>query len=152
MQHLYMVVVGSGLILVSGCHQAKEPPAKGQGAQAEANARANGTNSSAVTADLTERDAEIIRHVLAEYDDPPGNRIYFLTSTPMNDWGPNGNWSDLPQSFHNSVASLNTKYRRAHEAYLKEDCVLEKGTNAKAWMRWITIKTLSSLSDVPRRA
>ena len=88
---------------------------------------------------LSVRDAELIRYLLNESDDDPGDRIYFLTSTPMDKWTDDGGWSPLPNSFHNSISNLQTKYRSADEAYLRDGHVLVRGTNETAWMKWVSI-------------
>ena len=97
---------------------------------------------------LDERDAEILRFVVAEFDDRPGNRIYFLTTTPMENWTETGGWNSLPDSFHDSIAQLQTKYRPAREAHLRAGRVLERNTDAEAWMRWVTIVEWKSDTEV----
>src|SRR5687768_18572346 len=72
-----------------------------------------------VIAELTDRDADLVRYLLRERDDPADDkRIYFLTTTPMDDWGEMGTWAELPAAFHQSIADLKTKYRPASGAYL----------------------------------
>lgn len=99
-------------------------------------------------APLSDRDAEVIRLVLEEDPGEQGDRIYFLTTTPMDKWGEHGTWTDLPQSFFDSIAGLPIKYRPASEAYLKNGSVLERGTDAKSWMQWVTIKRWISDCEV----
>ena len=104
------------------------------------------TYSSLLT--ITERDAEIIHFVLSQYDEPIPDRIYFLTTTPMVAWGEDGQWKDLPTEFTQPLQALKVTYRPASEAYLSEGHVLEKGTNAKAWMKWVSIKKWISDTEV----
>jgi len=99
-------------------------------------------------AHLSDRDAEVICFVLHSHDSHPGDRIYFVTVTPIAEWSIDGGWSRLPESFHESIVGLQTKYRPATKAYLCKGRVLEHGTDAKAWMRWVTIKEWTSPTEV----
>ena len=91
------------------------------------------------TKKLSERDGQLIRFLLNDSDNDPGDRIYFLTTTPMNKWTNDGGWSSLPDSFHSSISNLQTKYRTADEAYLSGGHVLVRGSDETAWMKWVTI-------------
>ena len=42
------------------------------------------------TKKLSERDGQLIRFLLNDSDNDPGDRIYFLTTTPMNKWTNDG--------------------------------------------------------------
>ena len=53
---------------------------------------------------LEERDIEVILYVLQSDSSNPKDRIYFLTVTPMSDWGEGGDWADPPQSLLDYVA------------------------------------------------
>jgi hypothetical protein len=97
---------------------------------------------------LEERDIEVILYVLQSDSSNPKDRIYFLTVTPMSDWGEGGDWADPPQSLLDYVASNGNKYRPASGAIERDGCVLERGTNKKAWMKWITIKRWISDTEV----
>ena len=97
---------------------------------------------------LAERDLEIIRFVLEQLDDPPEGQIYFLTSTPFDKWMKDGTWRRFPKSFHTSIAHLQKKYRPADEAYYRNEFVLERGTDAHAWMAWVTILEWKSNTEV----
>ncbi len=97
---------------------------------------------------LDDRDVEIIQFVLESHSSDPNDRIYFLTLTPMSEWDEVGNWSDPPQVLIDFASSTGNKYRPASGAFLKEDSVLERGTNRKSWMRWITIKRWISDTEV----
>lgn len=99
-------------------------------------------------ANLDDRDVEIIQFVLESDSSDPKDRVYFLTPTPMSDWGEEGNWSDPPQILIDFASSNGNKYRPASGAFLKEGSVLQRGTNRKAWMRWITIKRWISDTEV----
>jgi hypothetical protein len=99
-------------------------------------------------ATLTDRDVEIIEYVLRETPDSPDERIYFLTVTPKGDWGERGSWQALPADFHARVADLSPHYLPASNAWLSRNCVLQRGTNAEAWMRWITVTRWISASEV----
>ena len=96
---------------------------------------------------LDNRDAEIIRFVLSRRDDST-DRIYFLTTTPFQQWHKTGEWTTLPDSFHKSIAQLKTEYRPAKDAYLKNSSVFQKHTDAEAWMRWVKIIEWKSDSEV----
>lgn len=97
---------------------------------------------------LTDRDLDIIRHVLEQDDDHPSDRIYFLTVTPMDQWGENGVWQDVPASLIDEMPAIKDKYRLARGAYLKQGRVLERGTDKEAWMKWVAIKRWVSDSEV----
>lgn len=56
--------------------------------------------------------------------------------------------SDPPQKLIDFVSSNGNKYRPASGAFLKEGSVFQRGTNRKAWMRWITIKRWISDTEV----
>lgn len=96
--------------------------------------------------ELSERDADIIRYLLREDDksrhpqEGRSPRRYFLTTTPMEQWGEHGDWEPLPPSFAQTLPSLKAKYRPANEAFLENGCVFEKGSRKEAWMKWITVK------------
>jgi len=99
-------------------------------------------------ASLDERDIEIILHVLRSDSSHPKDRIYFLTVTPMSDWGEGGDWSDPPQTLLDYVPPNGNTYRRASGALEKDGSVLQRGTNKEAWMKWIAIKRWISDTEV----
>ncbi len=106
-------------------------------------------NPEARVANLSPRNAEVIESVLrstalSRADD----RIYFLTVTPIDDWGSNGDWIDLPSDFHARIFDLPIHFRPASGAYLHDGNVLVRQTNAAAWMEWITIKRWISDTEV----
>lgn len=105
-------------------------------------------NASSSIAQLSPRDAEIIEFVLRSSPDDAGGRIYFLTITPMTQWGDEGAWLTLPRDFYSKIADLPAHYRPASEALFREGKVLQKHTNAEAWMRWVTIKRWISEAEV----
>lgn len=86
-----------------------------------------------------DRNAEIYRYLLAELPEPPPDRIYFITTTPMAEWGETGEWAAIPADELESVPH-GSRYRPANEAYLKDSRVLDKETDAEAWMQWISVK------------
>ena len=94
-----------------------------------------------------DRNAEIYRFILAEVDRPEPGRIYFLTTTPKNEWGESGEWRTLPKDELSSFPNC-AEYRLANEAHLKDGRVLENGTNSKAWMLRISVKRWHSESEV----
>lgn len=67
------------------------------------------------------------------------DRVWYLTVTPMDDWGEHGSWLTLPGEFHETIADIAPGYRPASEAYLRNSHVRQKWTSARAWMRWVTI-------------
>ena len=99
-------------------------------------------------ASRNERDVEILLYVLQSDSSNPKDRLYFLTVTPMSDWGEGSDWSDLPQFLIDHVSPSGNKYRPASGALLKDGSVVERGTNKKAWMKWITIKRWISDTEV----
>lgn len=94
-----------------------------------------------------DRNAEIYRFLLAKVERPTSGRICYLTLTPKSEWGENGNWTTIPaedlKSFENA-----SKYLPANEAYLQDHRVLKKGTDDKAWMKWISVKRWISETEV----
>ena len=98
------------------------------------------TNSDApISGEPSDRDAALLRYLLNDSDDDPRDRIYFLTTTSMDKWTDDGGWSPLSESFHKSISHLETKYRSANEAYLRDGHVLVRGSDETAWMKWVTI-------------
>lgn len=94
-----------------------------------------------------ERNAELYAFLFSELEAPLPDRINFLTITPMSAWGSQGDWITIPPEkltgFPNALL-----YRPADEAHLHEDAVLETGTDAKAWMHWISVKCWISETEV----
>lgn len=126
------------LVFVTGCSDTQAPQVD-QSEDSPAD-RSSQVVESKLAPDRKDREADLVRSILGEHDPLAGDRIYFLTPTPRDEWGDKGDWSDFSESFHDSIATLNVKYRFAHDAYLKDGSVLEKGTNTRAWMRWIVIR------------
>ena len=97
---------------------------------------------------LSERQEDLYHFLLSELEEPekyvdldePDGRIYCLTLTPMDQWGETGNWRDIPSELFRRQADLKTWYRPAQDAYLKDGHVLTKDSDARAWMKWITIR------------
>jgi hypothetical protein len=85
------------------------------------------------------RNEDIYRYLLANLREPTADRIYFITTTPMSEWGDTGSWTTIPSDKLTSAPNA-SRYRAANGAYLKDGRVLEKGTDAEAWMQWISIK------------
>jgi hypothetical protein len=104
-------------------------------------------NDSAKTI-LLNPDHDIIRYVLEQDKEQSSDRIYFLTITPMDQWGESGSWQDAPAALLDAIPTLKTKYRLANGAYLKQGRVLEKGTDKEAWMKWVAIKRWLTDSEV----
>lgn len=94
-----------------------------------------------------DRNADIYRYLLANIREPTPDRIYFITTTPQAEWGETGNWSTIPASEIASIP-LASKFRSADQAYLKDGHVLEKNSDAKAWMQWISVKKWISDNEV----
>lgn len=85
--------------------------------------------------DWSERNADIYRFLISKLDEPSPDRIYFITTTPMAEWGDNGDWVPIPKAELESNPKA-LRYRPANEAHLVDGHVLENGTDAKAWMQW----------------
>lgn len=98
--------------------------------------------------ELSDRDQEITEFVLRRHAREAGDRIYFLTTTPMKEWGVHGAWVSLPDSFHERIADLPIKYRRASEAVLTDGIVYERSSGKPSWMKWVTIKRWISDTEV----
>lgn len=96
---------------------------------------------------LSERQTELYHFLLSELKEPekyvdldePDGRIYSLTLTPMDKWGETGDWLDIPTDLLHAHPDLATWYKPAQDVYLKDDCVLTKDSDARAWLEWITI-------------
>ncbi|MBI1311512.1 hypothetical protein GC176_09410 [bacterium] len=91
-----------------------------------------------------ERNRDIYRYLLSKLDKPSRDRIYFVTTTPMTEWGDTGEWETIPEDEIQAFPDA-ALYRPASEAYLKDDNVLEKDTDAAAWMQWMSV--ISWISD-----
>ncbi len=97
---------------------------------------------------LSKRQEDLYRFLLSEFDEPekyvdldePDGRIYCLTLTPMGQWGETGSWRDIPSDLLRTNPDLKNWYRPAQDAYLKDGHVLIKDSDARAWMKWITIR------------
>lgn len=98
--------------------------------------------------DDIDRDSDIIRYVLENDREAPSDRIYFLTLTPRDQWGDSGAWDDVPSALLEAMPSIATEYRTAHEACLKENCVIDKATGKEAWMKWVSIINWQSETEV----
>lgn len=94
-----------------------------------------------------DRNADIYRFLLAKVENPTPGRICYITMTPMSEWGENGNWSTIPAERLNLFPNA-AKYLPPDEAYLKDRRVLQKGTDSKAWMKWISVKRWISETEV----
>jgi hypothetical protein len=99
-------------------------------------------------AELSPKDAEVIEAVLRMHPSVTSDdeRIYFLTTTPMDKWRAAGDWTALPGGFHERIADL--EYRPATGAYLRDSSVFDRQTDNPAWMQWITIKRWISEHEV----
>ncbi len=98
-----------------------------------------GESSGKQSCDDLDRDSDIIRYVLENDREAPSDRIYFLTLTPRDQWGDSGAWDDVPSGLLEAMPSIATEYRIAHEACLKDNCVIDKATGKEAWMKWVSI-------------
>ena len=65
----------------------------------------------------------------------------------MAKWGDTGYWHTIPADELKSFSNAG-QYRPANEAHLKDDRVLENGSDAKAWMKWISVKRWLSDTEV----
>ncbi|PHQ31800.1 hypothetical protein [Rhodopirellula bahusiensis] len=89
---------------------------------------------------LEHRDIDLYRHLISELDEPSPDRVYFLTLTPMDDWGEHGNWMPFPKETTEGIP-IAGKYRLdTGNAHLVDGTVLQKGKQSETWMEWITIK------------
>ena len=94
-----------------------------------------------------DRNADVYRFLLSQLDAPSADRVYFITNTPPAHWAAEPSWSIVPRSeldqFEN--ASL---YQSAGEAHFANGQVLQNGTDAKAWMLWISVRHWISETEV----
>ncbi|WP_146523606.1 hypothetical protein [Stieleria varia] len=97
--------------------------------------------------DWSERNADIYRFLISKLDEPTPDRIYFITTTPMSEWGDDGDWATIPE-VELSANPKASQYRPANEAHLADGHVLENGTDAKAWMMWFSVKRWISETEV----
>ena len=98
---------------------------------------------------LSERDQDIIRYVIETLYSPPKGKVFFLTVTPMKDWGATCQWADLPPDLRQSISHLPIKYRPASEATMtKAGLVVDSSTNEPGWMRWVTVDRWVSDTEV----
>ena len=72
-------------------------------------------------------------------------RLYFLTTTPVRDWGGNGSWKSLPDSFHKSIENLAVEFLPASEAQLVDRAVYRMADGKRGWM--LTVYVSSWISD-----
>jgi hypothetical protein len=104
------------------------------------------------TATLSAKELEVIEYVVRlSYGDGryPTGTIDFLTTTAMPKNPSEWKWKDLPDKFHRRISDLPVRFRKASEAYLDGgQCVRQKGTNADAYMHWVTIKRWISDDEV----
>ena len=103
--------------------------------------------STAFDSEWNDRNADIYRYLFAQLTEPTPNRINFITTTPMEEWGETGKWSTIPSDKLESMPVAAT-HLAADKAYLKDGHVLEKGTDAKAWMKWISVKKWINENEV----
>lgn len=120
------------LLLLAGCAQHPDDTPSVDDANATA-------EPIAYDSEWNDRNADIYRYLLAELDAPTPNRIYFITTRPMAEWGDTGKWTTITADELKSMPHA-SQYRPASGAYLKDGRVLEKGTDAEAWMQWISVK------------
>ena len=120
------------IVLLAGCTKHPDAAPTTEGANPATESVAYGT-------EWNDRNADIYRYLLGELREPTPDRIYFKTTTPMAEWGEAGNWTTIPADQLKSMPHA-LKYRAANEAYLKNGHVLEKNSDAKAWMQWISVK------------
>ncbi|MCC9656748.1 hypothetical protein [Rhodopirellula halodulae] len=123
-------------LLSCGCSSQNENPSQAD------------VSSNWTPAELSERQGDLYSYLLSELEEPekyvdldePDGRIYCLTLTPMDQWADTGNWRNIPTDFLHEHPELNTWYRPATDAYLKDGHVLTKDSDARAWMEWVTIR------------
>ena len=135
-KQLIMVVVAS-VVCLSSCGRGKQ-----------ATAPASQVTAETPVAELKDRDFEIMEYVLRRWPDLGTNRVYYLTTTPMRQWGGTGNWQDLPDSFHKKIADLPVTYHKASEALLSNHWVVDRKTGSGGWMLWVTVKKWISDTEV----
>lgn len=99
-------------------------------------------------AQLSEREIEVYRALLDEPRSVYNDRTYFITSTPINAWGEQGEWLTLPESLHVKLQRDSHLYLPAHEAMYRDGRVLVASNGKEAWMRWITITKWISDTEV----
>lgn len=98
--------------------------------------------------EIPQREAELTEAVLRQFSDSDASRISFLTPTPRGQWGKRGGWASLPAAFHARIADLPANYHSADGAYLLGGTVRCRGTQRRAWIRWISIIRWNSETEV----
>jgi hypothetical protein len=86
-----------------------------------------------------ERNADIYRYLLANSIETAPELVWFITITPKCEWSASGDWTEIPDADMDLLPAA-SHFRSPRNAYLKDDHILEKDTNAKAVMRWISVK------------
>lgn len=138
------------ILLLAGCTQrpADTPSAEAPSADMPSVGVVDAAGDAiASDSEWNDRNADIYRFLLSELEEPTPDRIYFISTTPMGEWGETGNWATIPADELKSLPRA-AAYRPANEAYLRDGHVLERDTNAKAWMRWISVKQWINETEV----
>jgi len=95
-------------------------------------------------AQLNERDFALLEYLLRKNASSRSKDwVYYLTSTPRNQWGETGNWQELPDAFHERIADLTIPYRKASEANLENRSVIDRKTGKLGYMHYISIRWIS---------
>ncbi|MCB9950172.1 MAG: hypothetical protein H6824_04250 [Planctomycetaceae bacterium] len=84
-----------------------------------------GEIDSTYDAEWNERNAEIYRYLFSQLEEPPSDRIYFITTTPGAQWTDSGGWDVIPAEELAQFPAA-SKYRPADEAFMKGSDVLVK--------------------------
>jgi hypothetical protein len=71
----------------------------------------------------------------------------YLTPTPMSQWGESGHWANMPEELHMRIADLPEHYRKASEAIIVNDSVLDGDTKKRGLMTYVTIKKWITLTE-----
>ena len=85
---------------------------------------------------ITAKDVGLYKHILMSLEEPPSERIYYITLSPMSAWGEGGDWKPLPAELSDHISD---SYRSAANARFKNGSVHPDNSDEQAWMQWITI-------------
>ena len=59
---------------------------------------------------ITAKDVGLYKHILMSLEEPPSERIYYITLSPMSAWGEGGDWKPLPAELSDHISD---SYRSA---------------------------------------
>jgi hypothetical protein len=101
-----------------------------------------------MVASSRDKETEVIIAVLLQLPKRTRAENYYLTATPIKDWGKNGEWKDMLAVVYETLSFNQSYYYKASEAKLEKGAVKDKTTGAAGWIAWIVIKEWISDTEV----